>query len=569
MVPLLLDGKRQLWLASSSGLIRFDTNTHKFTTYLLDPNQTDGQAQAPNWTEDVYFDGSSIWVASPHSGLFRFDPATGKLTRHYAEKDGLPSNSVVGVLGDAQGNLWVSTVTGMSKFDPRTETFRNYDIFDGLQGSGFSPHCHAEAPDGRLFFGGLDGLSAFYPNKIADNPTPPPVVLTQFELFNKPLTVGEKDSPLQRAINVASFLALRYDQSVFSFQFAALNYDSPQKNKYAYKLEGFDRDWQFTDASRRRATYTNLDPADYTFRVKASNNDGVWNEQGVALHLTILPPWWRTNWFRALCAAVFFLLLWTAYQLRVRQLAHQFNMRLEERVAERTRIARELHDTLLQSFQALLLHFQTGIIMLAQRPADARKLLEDALERASQAIAEGRDAISGLRMSTLEKNDLAVAIAAIAKELAEAQGSEASTAFQVHVEGTPRELHPILQDEIYRLATEALRNGFRHAAAQHVEVEIRYDEHYFRIRVRDDGKGIPSDVLSANGREGHYGLPGMRERAELAGGKLTIWTERDSGTEIEFMIQAARAYVKSTRHFWYLGKRSATEKDKKTIRPQS
>ena len=321
VLPLLLDRHGMLWIGTARwGLVRFDTHTRKFTTYLMDPNQPG--SQAVNWTEDVYSDGTSLWVASS-TGLFRFDPETGKFTRHYTEKDGLANNTVVAVLGDAQGNLWISTANGLSRFDPRTETFRNYDMFDGLQGDAFSPHCHAKARDGRLFFGGVNGLSAFYPDKLADNPTPPPVVLTEFELFNKPVKVGGTDSPLRQAVNVASSLTLRYDQSVFRFQFAALDFTSPQKNRYAYKLEGFDRDWQYTDATRRFATYTHLDPADYTFRVKASNNDGVWNEQGVALHIRILPPWWKTWWFRALCVAIFLAVLWAAYQFRVRQLQRE------------------------------------------------------------------------------------------------------------------------------------------------------------------------------------------------------------------------------------------------------
>ncbi len=238
-------------------------------------------------------------------------------------------------------------------------------------------------------------------------------------------------------------------------------------------------------------------------------------------------------------------------------------MRLEERVGERTRIARDLHDTLLQSFQALLPSLQAGINMLAERPADARKVLEDTADHASQAITEGRDAVQGLRMSTVEKNDLAVAIRTVGEELASAATTQPSPNFKVVVEGASRNLHPILRDEVYRLAAEALRNAFRHAAAQNVEVEIRYDEKYFRLRVRDDGKGIPSDVLRGDGREGHYGLHGMRERAKLVGGKLTIWTELDSGTEIELNIPGARAYVKSTRPFWHFGKRSATDTDEK------
>jgi signal transduction histidine kinase len=217
----------------------------------------------------------------------------------------------------------------------------------------------------------------------------------------------------------------------------------------------------------------------------------------------------------------------------------------------------------LQSFQALLPSLQAGINMLAARPADARKVLEDTADHASQAIAEGRDAVQGLRMSTVEKNDLAVAIRTVGEELASAASTQPSPNFNVVVEGASRNLHPILRDEVYRLAVEALRNAFRHAAAQNVEVEIRYDEKYFRLRVRDDGKGIPSDVLSGDGREGHYGLPGMRERAKLVGGKLAIWTELDGGTEIEVNIPGARAHVKSTRTFWHFGKRSATDTDEK------
>ena len=203
--------------------------------------------------------------------------------------------------------------------------------------------------------------------------------------------------------------------------------------------------------------------------------------------------------------------------------------------------------------------FQAGVIQLPENAVESRKALELALDRAEEAIVEGRDTIKGLRISTIEKNDLAKAIRTIGEELAAAAKRQKSVLFELVVEGAPRELHPILRDEIYRLATEALRNSFRHADAKNVEVEIRYNEKYFRLRVRDDGKGIPSDILSQDSREGHYGLPGMRERAALVGGKLTIWTELGSGTEIELVIPGAKVYMRSTRRFWPFGTRSATE----------
>jgi len=547
--PLLIDHRGKLWIATTnSGLVSFDLHTRKFTTFLLDPNQPG--VQAVNWIGDAYSDGDSIWAASP-TGLWRFDLKTEKFTRHYTEKDGLVNNSAVGIVGDEQGHLWISTIKGLSRFDPKNDTFRNYDVFDGLQGNGFSPNCHAIAPDGRLYFGGDNGLSAFDPNKLADNPIPPPVVLTDFEVFNKQVKIGGRDSPLRQAINVASSITLHYDQSVFRFQFAALNYTAPQKNQYAYKLDRFDRGWQYTDAASRFATYTHLDPGDYTFRVKASNNDGVWNEQGVALHIQILPPWWGTTWFRVLCAAIVLALLFAAYQFRVRQLHREFALTLEARVGERTRIARELHDTLLQSFHGLLLRFQTASQLLPDRPIEAKEKLDSTIERAADAITEGRDAVQGLRESTVQRNDLAQAVNTLGEGLAADPENGRPAAFRVSVEGEPRDLHPILRDEIYRIAAEALRNAFRHAQARQVEVEIRYDDEQFRLRVRDDGKGIDPAVLSGQGREGHYGLPGVRERANAIGGKLSVWSEVGAGTEVELRIPASTAYATTRRGSWF------------------
>jgi signal transduction histidine kinase len=225
-------------------------------------------------------------------------------------------------------------------------------------------------------------------------------------------------------------------------------------------------------------------------------------------------------------------------------LAAQFNMRLEERVNERTRIARELHDTMLQTFQGLLLKFYSLSVMLADRP-EAQEELEGLLERGQQAINEGRNAVEGLRSSTVIANDLARAFTTFGEELAAKQDSHNPVAFQVEVEGETRDLHPILRGEVYRIASEALRNAFQHSGAERVEVGIHYDDRQFWVCIRDNGKGIDPKVLEAGGREGHYGLPGMHERAELAGGRLLVRSGVNSGTEAEIIIPAARAYAKS------------------------
>ena len=340
--------------------------------------------------------------------------------------------------------------------------------------------------------------------------------------------------------------------------YTALSLVAPEKVHFKYKLEGQDSDWREV-VNDRQVQYSNLAPGPYRFRVIACNNSGVWNEQGDTLEFSIAPAYYQTNWFRALCAVLFLALLWAAYWWRVRQLHHQFEMTLEARVGERTRIARELHDTLLQSFHGLLLRFQTVSQLLPERPVEAKEKLDSAIDQAAEAITEGRDAVQGLRDSTTQTNDLALAISTLGEELA-ADSTGHRPAFRVAVEGQSRDLHPILRDEVYKIAAEALRNAFLHANAKQVEVEIRYDNERFRLRVRDDGKGIDAAILSQQGKEGHFGLPGMRERATLIGGKLTIWSEVDAGTEVELRLPADIAYVSARRGSWFSRKFAAKVK---------
>jgi signal transduction histidine kinase len=278
--------------------------------------------------------------------------------------------------------------------------------------------------------------------------------------------------------------------------------------------------------------------------VKACNNTGVWNENGTLLDFSVAPAYYQTWWFRSLCVTAVLGFLYAFYQLRLRQVAQQFNMRMEGRVAERTRIARDLHDTLLQSFQGVSLKLYAMTYMLPDH-SEIRKKLEDVIEQARKAVTEGRDTVQGLRSSTLAANEIAKAIAMFADELAADHSDHNRPEFYVQVEGTPKDLAPILRDEIYRFGCEALRNAFRHAGAGRIEVEIHYDPRRFRLRVRDNGKGIEPEVLK-QGRAGHYGLASMHERAKGVGGKMAVWSEVGSGTEIELTIPASIAYAKSS-----------------------
>ena len=541
------DRSGTLWLGTWGGVLsRFDEKSNTFVNYP--PDQRDPHQLQGGSIGAIHEDAAgTLWLASG-LGLYRYNRHNGTFTR-YTENQGLPSNDIMGILEDRAGRLWLSTKKGISRFDPKTDTFRNYDISDGLLSNDFSRSCYQQDQNGEMLFCGSNSVTAFFPDNIRDNFYVPPVVITSLRIFNKPAPIGAR-SVLKRAIPYVDSLTLSYHVNVFSFEFAALSYANPQKNRYRYKLENFDPAWNEVGSNQRLATYTNLDPGKYVFRVQGSNNDGIWNEQGVSLTILITPPWWNTTWFRVLCAVLVLGLLWAAYQWRLRQLRHQFEISLEARVGERTRIARELHDTLLQSFQGLLLQLEVVSQMQLERPIEAKQKLDKTIERSARAITEGRDAVQGLRESIVQTNDLARAVNAIGEELAADPGNYGSSAFRVSVEGEPRNLHPILRDEIYRIAAEGLRNAFRHAQARQIEVEIRYDHQQFRLRVRDDGKGMDTAILSGSGSEGHYGLPGMRERAKLIEGKLEIWSEIGAGTELELIVPASSAYTAARRGTW-------------------
>lgn len=582
------DRNGQMWVGQQHGLSRFDPATDGFTNYRPDPNNPDNSA---NWIEAIHQDRSgTLWLGTfggalirfddkaktffsykpdshdPHrlngggvtsihedrhgtlwvgafDGLYRFHRQNESFTR-YTETEGLPSSTIRCIVEDGAGQLWLSTQKGISRFDPQREIFRNYDVSDGLQSNEFSTGCY-QGRDGEIFFGGSNGFNAFFPENVRDSAYVPPILITSFRIFNKPVPIGAK-SVLKKAIPYVDSLTLSYRENVFSFEFAALSYASSHKNRYRYKLESFEPGWNEVGSKQRLATYTNLNPGKYVFRVQGSNSDGVWNEEGVSLAIVVTPPWWSTNWFRALSAALFFALLWAAYQLRVRQLHHQFEMKLEARVSERTRIARDLHDTLLQSFQGLVFRFQAARYHLPGRPEEASDALDSALVSADQAIAEGRGAIQQLRSGSSQESNLEQMLLGMGRELAASQnGSDSTPSLRVIVEGNRRAKRAMIREEVYRIARELLRNAYRHARAQSIEAELRYDDDAFLLIVRDDGKGIDPKILKDHGRAGHWGLPGMYERAGGIGARLDVWSEAGAGTEVRLTVPGAIAYEKA------------------------
>jgi signal transduction histidine kinase/ligand-binding sensor domain-containing protein len=541
-----------LWLGFSRGAVVWFRDGHVASSY----SATDGLGEGP--VNHLRFDSAgALWVAT-EGGLARLkDGHIATLTG----KSGLPCDAVQWTMEDDAQSVWLMMPCGLARIarseldtwasaaDKTPGMIRTtvFDSSDGLRTlavvGDYTPRVGKSA-DGKLWFMSPDGISVVDSQHLPFNKLPPPVQIEQ-------IISNHKSYPVSSDANGNVRLPARLRD--LQIDYTALSLVAPEKVLFRYKLEGWDRDWQ--DAgTRRQAFYSNLPPRSYRFRVMACNNSGVWNEAGTFLNFSVAPAYYQTWWFRSLCVATFLALLAAAYRLRLRQVARQFNMRMEERVNERTRIARDLHDTLLQSFQGVLLKFHAVTYVIVDRPAEAQKTLKTVIEQARQAITEGRDAVQGLRSSTLATSDIAQAISTFGEELATTPTGQNSPNFRVLIEGAPRDLAPLLRDEIYRIAGEALRNAFRHAHAQRIEVEIRYDQRQLRLRVRDDGKGIDPTVLNGGGRPGHYGLPGMHERAKLVGGKLAVWSELNSGTEAELTIPASIAYAKSSiasrRMFW-------------------
>jgi two-component sensor histidine kinase len=412
-----------------------------------------------------------------------------------------------------------------------------------------------------VFFGGFSGVTSFFPDQVvADavlaNAFVPPIVLTDLRLFGRPVTLSP-GSPLNKAVNYTDTITLSHSQNIFSIGFSALSYSNAATNRYRYMLEGLDQKWNEVGSDQRLASYTTLPTGSYMFHVQGASRRGPWSEPGAQLRIQILPPWWATRWFRITCLVLILLLVWSVHRYHLHQLTIQFNVRLEERVSERTRIARELHDSLLQGFQGLMFRLQAVRNLLPGRPSEAVQALDIALERGDKAIAEGRDTVSDLRQSIVGESDIAQALAALAEELAPQSGNGAVPGVRVLVEGEQQELNPMVRDEIYRIAREALRNAFRHAKAQKIEAEITYGDSEFLLHVRDDGNGIDPHVTAQGARAGHWGVPGMRERAKSFGGKLEVWSEVGAGTEVELTVPAAIAYGKSEarRRFWFWEKK--------------
>jgi signal transduction histidine kinase/ligand-binding sensor domain-containing protein len=553
------DTSGRLWIGTQEGLNIFDRETGRWLSIKQDPSNPNSLSH--NWITTLYQVPSGIlWIGTQGGGLNSLDltkiketdPATYPFT-HYHEQDGLANDMVFDILDDHNGTLWIATANGLSRFDPQTKTFKNFGASDGLPINEFSAGIRSD--NGEMFFGGINGFISFHPDQMTNNSYIPPVVLTSLQQNGKELNTGQAPENLSK-------ITIRWPDNSFEFGFATLSYTQPEKNQHAYMLEGFEKEWNDL-GSRRFGRYTNLPGGTYILRLKGSNNDGVWNEAGLSIRVTIVPPFWDTWWFRGMVALVLLVGAVGGYRLRIQslearsrnlekqvaartaELQHEIDQRykVEETLRqherekavteERNRLARELHDSVTQSLYGVTLYADAAARLLdtGQVPP-AVDNLRKLRHTARGALEEMRLLIFELRPPILEQEGLAAAL----ESRLEAVEGRVGLKTQLRLEGGGQ-LSPDVQEGLYRIALEALNNVLKHAQASCVTVSLIQGSQLAELKIVDDGVGFDLNVAQ---KSGGLGLKGMKERAEQIGGQLTVKSEPGMGTTVQVAVKGSQ-----------------------------
>ena len=484
-----------------------------------------------NDVNTLFEDSTGIVWAGTAAGLAAF--RAGEL-QHRPVASGLLRGSILGLADEGTGWLWVVTGDRVLRVNrARLELGRladpdiqEYGMADGLLAvEGVKRHRSVAADArGRIWMSLNRGLSVADTARPSRRPLQTPARIEEFSVDG-------------RALDPRGTIPIGPGPQRVTLAYTGLSLSAPERVTFRYRLDGYDRDWS-APVSARQAVYTNLGPGPYRFRVMASGGDGAWNGAEAAVRFDIAPAFWQTAWFRAAAVVMAVLAGWSLYRLHVLRVAHRLNLRFEERLAERTRIAQDLHDTLLQGFVSASMQLHVAADRLPP-DSDVRPALTRVLDLMARVLEEGRNAVRGLRTAGGADADLAQALAGIPEELALAGQAR----YRVIVQGKPRPLNPMIRDDVFRIAREALVNACRHSGAQAIEAEIEYAAGSLRVLVRDDGGGIDRRVLQA-GSEGHWGLPGMRERAGQIGARFAVWSREAAGTEVELVVPGHVAYAR-------------------------
>jgi len=510
-----------IWFGTSNGLSSLSNG--RWRTYAA----ADG---LPSENVNCLFEDSSgtLWIGTS-GGLASLSSGRVQGPRNLPE---LLRGQVFGLAEDKNGWLWIATSnhvlrTQRDKLDAGTlgpDDIREYGPADGLRSTQGVKRNRSVVSDplGRIWFSLSRGLSVAGPSHLEDNSAPAIAHIEAISADGSPLGTG-------------GLVHVPGSHKRITFAYTGLSLAVPERVRFRYFLEGFDRVWS-EPVANREAVYTNLGASSYRFRVIASNSEGLWNGSESAVRFKVDPVFWQTWWFRLSGVLVIALAVLMIVRLRVLRLTQQMNMRFEERLAERTRIAQELHDTLLQGFLSASMQLHVADDQL---PADspAKPLVKRVLILMGRVIDEGRNAVRGLRSSTRGLDDLEEAFSGIQKEMA----AHHEVGFRVIVEGASRPLRPAIHDEVYVIGREALINAFRHSHGSDIEVELEYAASHLRVLVRDNGCGIDPQIVRS-GRDGHWGLSGMRERAERIGARFRVLSGASAGTEVEMSIPGNIAY---------------------------
>jgi signal transduction histidine kinase/ligand-binding sensor domain-containing protein len=511
------DARGRLWVGTLGGLGLYEGG--RFESYTTRDGLSDDVVIS------LYGDASGrLWIGTNGGGLNLFE---GGRFHVFTARDGLPNDTVYRILGDESGRLWMSCNKGVfSLAASELEEFASgrvktlspvvYGTADGMQTRECSGGGHPSAwrgADGRLWFSTIKGVAMIDPRGVARNEQPPRVVINQVLVDGEPVTTSTRPE-------------LPPGTSRFDFHYAGLSFVAPEKVRYRYKLEGFDKEW-VEGGDRRAAYYTNLGAGDYRFLVLACNNDGVWASAPASFAFTLRPHFYRAYWFYSLCALGLALVAWQLYALRVRQMRARFAAVLQER----NRIARELHDNLAQEILGVSVQLEVVARLFKTSPDAARSHLDRARSLVRSSMAEARRYVWDLRSQSLEERDLPAALSEMTRRLS----SESDVHTQFEVGGTLRPLPPQVENNLLRIGQEAVNNAVRHSGAGNISVKLLFDATSVRLSVRDDGRGFDPDSR-AGGPNGHFGLVGMRERAREMGGEVRFGSRPGEGCEVEVSV---------------------------------
>jgi signal transduction histidine kinase/ligand-binding sensor domain-containing protein/DNA-binding response OmpR family regulator len=563
------DARGALWLGSDQGLVRFDPKTESFRRYRHDPRVPASLSHdaVRSILPDPRRPSRFLWVGTAGGGLNRLDVDSGTFV-HFTERDGLPNNVVYGILADTTATLWLSTNKGLSRFDPATTRFRNYDADDGLQSNEFNSGAAFASRHGELFFGGIYGLNYFRPEDIRDNPHVPAVAITGFRRGNRYETVRDSGTVLRTTISETDALRLSYRDAVFTLEFAALEYSAPSKNRYAYRLAGFNDDW-FEAGSVRAATYTNLPPGRYTFQVRASNNDGVWNERGTSLAILILPPWWQTWWAYSLYAALALAALYGARRYEMNRLRLESRLEIQHLEAEQLR---ELDRARSRLFANVSHEFRTPLTLTMGPLDDLRAGLHGPLspEAAEQVDLARRNsgrvldlineildlarAESGRVTLQARRLDLATFVGSIARTFLP-MAERKAIAFDIQCPAEHVDIYGD-PDHLDRALSNLLSNAFKFTPdGGAVRVTLVADDASARITVRDSGPGIPAAELNLIFDRFHrartagtqpgtgIGLALAKELVALHGGTIAVESEEGFGSTFTITLRRGHTHL--------------------------